>query len=196
MSFTIDPQPTYTDLYQGPVKVATARDSGILSLTQSPAGRDATLLAGGDNVAYTNIPDGVSEVDFNFIDAVHNSASALVFYIGTASGLVTSGYNGSSVCNYNNGVSQVSQQTTDAAMPIIRTANNQIVSGTIRLRLVDRTVNAWAIEATGLMISAGQLTNWMSATRGIYLPSKLTQVKLTGSSAGTFSSGRCNITYR
>lgn len=193
MSLTIDPQPTKTDIYQGAVKVASVLESGIITYPNSPISKDASTLANTDGVLLTGIPDGVSEVDFTFLDLVHSSANQLVVQIGSAAGLVTSGYQGTTVAVA--GTNLVSQQTSDAGVPLFRSNSGQIVTGTMRLRLVDRANNGWVIESSGWLFSGSQMS-FLSAARGVFLPSRLTQLRLLPLTAGSFSAGRVNATYR
>jgi hypothetical protein len=192
MSFTIDPQPTQSDLYQGAVKVATAWPSGLITRVTSPAAFATVTAAGKDQVTYLNLPDGITEVDFMFCDIDHPAASANVFQLGTASGWVQSGYNG--VTTYTG--ASTGSQTSDVCVPFLRTGVGQLQAGTIRCRLVDKATNCWIVEGNGHLISGASLFNVSCAARGIFLPSRLTQVRLASSGAGNFVSGRCNITYR
>ena len=136
-------------------------------------------LSGTETVA-SGIPPGVQRVIANIVGMIGSASTDLNIRLGTAGGLVSSGYSGTSTAL---AASSVAGQVSSTAYASI---NGGATTGAIRgrfiLELIDETTNTWAINGHGRWADGGFRTY-----HEVTLPAALSQVAFRSGGAQTLS---------
>ena len=148
----------------------------------------------GTSVTFTGIPSGVKQLILNFKDFAFDTSSPLQVQLGDAGGIEITGYDQSLLyldtaptiaANSNNNIAAFRSYTTWAgtARPL---------NGSLVFTLESSSTNTWVLS--------GQLQTIVATYTHIFggwksLSQELTQIKLSGSSAGNFNLGEVNIAY-
>jgi hypothetical protein len=143
----------------------------------------------GTSIDFTGIPAWVRRITINLEAVSHDAASEIMFQIGDAGGVETSGYDGFAAQI----ASSVSVANPTSAWRGMSTTAVAAYSGTVTLTLKDAANNTWA--CFGVLgrndTGAGELfagTKSLSAT--------LDRVRITsGNGTANFDAGSINITY-
>ena len=151
-------------------------------LTQSLTLGTKQSPSSGTNVDFTGIPSWVKRITISFA-GLTNSA-ALRIQVGTAGGIVSSGYVG--------GHSGWSTTVATSTLSNGFDSFSSSASGSAVLTLVDSTTNTWALFAN-LNVSGTAYNNLIVGH--VPLSGVLTTVRITSTTGGTFSAGIVNIMY-
>ena len=161
-------------------------DTGVTHYLHSTLGTVLDTSSGASSYTFSGIPSGVKEISVMFFGVTFSSTSYWVVRIGTASGIETSGYDGSadlglSTVNFTDGYG------------IFRNSATQRLEGFMGLKLMDSSTNTWV---AGHSIGRGGSTDMFKGGGSKNLSAELTQLIFTtqgGSNTG--SAGKINIQY-
>lgn len=152
-------------------------NSGVI--TSSP-------LSGSSSVI-TGIPPSAHSLDITIFAAKVNVTSGISLQLGTASGLVTSGYAGIA--------EEVGAVTTTASTEMPVSCNNMPSTGTVvgNVRCIKTTSNRWSIMGiSGNIATPVGVNSYFSGT--VVLPGDLTQIALK-TTAGVFTLGYFEVRW-
>ena len=140
-------------------------------------------MAGDSTVDITGIPAGVTRVEIPIISMDPTGSGHIFVRLGTAGGMVTSGYEEVSSSDRNNGAT--------TATGLLVYTNGRKVSGIFTLILADAATNTWVSGH-----SVGQASDAAMHGGGkIALSGPLTQLRVAVSSGETFTSGSFAVRY-
>lgn len=180
-------------------------DSGVDALTLtvaanvSAAAADATAKANaakiqtpgagvtlsGAAVDFTGIPAGVKRVYLTLNDMSVAGSFAQIVQLGTAGGIVSTGYGGCGTTMNSSAVSTVSYTN---GLGISNIATARTLNGEVEI--IRHSGNTWVMKAH---LSNSQSTDMFISTSRIVLAAQLTQLRLTVNGATTFDGGTANI---
>ena len=141
----------------------------------------------GTAIDFTGIPSWVKRITIMLAGVSTNGSSNYVFQLGTAGGVVTTGYinygmnfgsSGGSGAGYTNGFNSKGPAAGD------------LTSGSIII--TNLTSNTWT--AFGMTAAGAAATGYLTAG-SIALGGTLTRVRITSSTPDTFDAGSINILY-
>jgi hypothetical protein len=146
----------------------------------------AVASTSGTSITFTGIPSWAKRVTVMFNGVSTNGTSYYLVQLGTAGGIVTTGYTGE--C-YN--ASGPSSTTSTAGFVAIQQGAAYAVAGQLVFSLID-TSNNWT--GTGIITTPGFVADIVGGN--ISLGGALTQVKITTvNGTDTFDAGSINIMY-
>lgn len=148
-------------------------------------------VTSGTAIDFTNIPSWAKKITIVFDGVSFTGSDLFALTLGTSSGLTTSGYTGSYQLNTiaSPSVGTGGTHVTNFAL----SANNS--SGDYRYgvaTIILSRPNTWVLFGTSSALNGGVANN--SVFSGVVsLSGVLTQLRLGGTSSGTFDSGSVNI---
>jgi len=165
--FTVDSTGAYGQIQSGTVQTTTS----------------------GTNIDFTSIPSWVKRITVMLNGVSTSGSSLLQIQLGTSSGFVTSGYNGSVA--YIAGTSVVSNTLTTGLGTSSFNGTTDVRFGNIVITNI--TGNTWTSSAT-IALNASSAVGW--AASSIALSGTLDRVRITTvNGTDTFDAGSINIMY-
>jgi len=144
------------------------------------------VTASGTSVDFTGIPSWVKRITVTLVGVSTNGTSQWLVRLGTASGVVSSGYSGTASLVDSSAVSTAHT----AGMGIRSGSASNIVSGIVTV--VKNSGNVWALSHTAASTLGASLLGGASVDLG----GVLTQIRITTvNGTDTFDAGTINIMY-
>jgi hypothetical protein len=175
--------------------------AGTVTATGTVAGSTGTLypLTSGTAVAstsgtaldFTGIPSWVKRITVMFSGVSTNGTGGFFVQLGTASGIETSGYAGSTLYS-TSATPTAANMSSGFGVAVSSTLASNVLNGVITIALVNASTNTWAEQGT----LGGSDNNYIHISAGVKsLAGTLSQVRITGGGTNTFDAGSINILF-
>ena len=151
-----------------------------------------TVLSSQSAVNYTGLPSSIKTIEINFYRVGFSAADSIGVRIGTAGGLATTGYNGTTMTIIS-GSPYTSSDYGDTYFIIYLNYTNPQLTGTMFINLVDATNYLWT--AAAITANPGTNNKAQHSTSSKTLTGTLTQLSIFPVNGNTFANGTINISY-
>lgn len=165
------------------------RSDGLSPLLPHTLGTPVASTS-GTNIDFTGIPSGVKRVTINFAGVSTSGSNAILFQLGTSSGIETSGYLGAGSATSGGSVSSTNYT---AAFGLPFGAGTNVIHGSIIFTLLSSSANSWTANGQ-FSLSNGANAGFSSGSKA--LSAVLDRVRITTvGGTDTFDAGSINIMY-